>query len=451
MNIVILGAGVVGSQIASQLVSEGHDVVVIEKNQERAKYVSNHVDCMVINEEGNNHDTLKRAGIEHADFFLSVVDSDEVNMIACGIVESEYKVPVKIARVRNLDYSKAKIFEKSFLGIDFIVNPEVETSRLIANTVALGATSDVMLFDNTDMQIRSYNVDSRSFFKGKLLKDIRSAARIKDKFLIAGIVRENEFIIPTGLTKIEENDNLYLFAAKSTLTKIFIETGKKREKIDRIIIVGGGRIGNLVTKYLIRTGRRITVIDSDYEICKSVAEKYKDALVIHSDISDENIFEDEQLHTYDLIITTTSDEELNILSAAYAKNLGVRRAIAVVNRPNYIPISSKLGIDVTVSPRHSTVSAIMKYIRRGDIKNIHSLFYGKAEVIEFAVNEKSILIGKSLKEITLPPETLILTVIRNGVNEIPDGQFKINAKDTIITIAKQNAIQELEEVFLMEQ
>jgi len=112
MNIVILGAGVVGSQIASQLVSEGHDVVVIEKNQERAKYVSNHVDCMVINEEGNNYDTLKRAGIEHADFFLSVVDSDEVNMIACGIVESEYKVPVKIARVRNLDYSKAKIFEK---------------------------------------------------------------------------------------------------------------------------------------------------------------------------------------------------------------------------------------------------------------------------------------------------------------------------------------------------
>ena len=107
MYIVILGAGVVGSQIASQLVSEGHDVVVIEKNSDRAKHVTNHVDCMVINEEGNNSDTLKRAGIEQADFFLSVVDSDEVNMIACGIVESEFKVPVKIARVRNLDYSKA--------------------------------------------------------------------------------------------------------------------------------------------------------------------------------------------------------------------------------------------------------------------------------------------------------------------------------------------------------
>ena len=185
MNIVILGAGVVGGQIASQLVSEGHDVVVIEKNPDRAKYVAGHVDCMVLNEEGNNSDTLRRAGIERADFFLSVVDSDEVNMIACGIVESEFEVPVKVARVRNLDYSKAKIFRKSFLGIDFIVNPEVETSRLIANTVALGADSDVMMFENSDMQMRNYVVDSSSFFRDRQIKDIKSAVRIRDRSVLA--------------------------------------------------------------------------------------------------------------------------------------------------------------------------------------------------------------------------------------------------------------------------
>ncbi len=451
MKIVILGAGVVGSQIASQLVNEGHDVVIIEKDQERAKYVSSHVDCMVINEEGNNHETLRRAGIENADFFLSVVNSDEVNMIACGIVESEFKVPVKIARVRNLDYSKAKIFEKSFLGIDFIVNPEVETSRLIANNVALGATSDVMLFENSDMQIRNYVVDSRSFFKDRQLKDIKSAANINDKFLIAGIVRDREFIIPTGFTFIKENDNIYIFATNKALTRIFIETGKKRERIDRIVIVGAGRIGSLITKYLIRTGRKITIVDSDYDACKAISEKFEDALVIHSDISDENIFDDEQLYSYDLIITTTSNEELNILSAAYAKSMGVRRAIAVVNRPNYMPISSKLGIDVTVSPRNSTVSTIMKYIRRGDIKSIYSLFNGKAEVIEFSIKDKSRLIGKALKNIFLPPDSLILTVVRNGINEIPDGNFIINNGDTVITIVKLDSIQKLEEVFLSEQ
>jgi trk system potassium uptake protein len=450
MNIVILGAGVVGLQIASQLVSEGHDVAVIEKDPDRAKHISGHMDCMVLNEEGNNRETLVRAGIEHADFFLSVVDSDEVNMIACGIVESEFKVPVKVARVRNLDYSKAKIFRKSFLGIDFVVNPEVETARLIANTVALGADSDVMMFENSDMQIRNYVVDSRSFFKDKQIKDIKSSVKIRDRFLIAGIVRDMEFIIPTGLTYIRKNDNIYLFATEHTLTKIFIETGEKREMIDRIIIAGGGRIGSLVARYLIRTGRRITVIDSNYEVCKAISEKFEDALVLHSDISDENIFEDESLHECDLIITTTDNEELNILSAAYAKSLGVKRAIAVVNRPNYMSISSRLGIDVTVSPRNSTVSAIMKYIKRGDIKNIHTLFNGKAEVIEFSITEKNALVGMALKDISIPQGSIILTVIRNDVREIPDGRFTINAGDTVITIAKLVSVSALEKVFRTE-
>ncbi len=451
MDIVILGAGVVGTQIAAQLVGEGHDVVVIEKNPERAKYLSSHVDCMVINDEGNNSETLIRAGIERADFFISVVDSDEVNMIACGIVESEFNVPVKVARVRNLDYSRAKIFEKSFLGIDYVVNPDVETARLIANTVALGATSEVMLFDNSDMQLRSYNVDARSFFKDRKIKEIKSAIKIKEKFLIAGIVRNLEFIIPSGETFIREHDTVYLFAAGKTLTQIFIETGRKREKLDRIIVVGGGRIGRLVTRYLIRTGRKITILDSDYETCRELSEEFSDALVLNSDISDENIFEDEKLHTYDLIITTTMHEELNILSAAYAKSLGLRRAIAVVNQPNYMPISSRLGIDVTVSPRNTIVGSILKYIRRGDIKNIYSIFGGKAEVIEYIIGENHGLSGQSLNDVPIPEGSLILTVIRNGINEIPDGNFIIEAGDTVITIAMLESIKALEEVFLAEK
>ncbi len=240
MNIVILGAGVVGYQIASQLIEEGHNAVIIERNADRARYVDSHLDCIVLNDEGNSIETLKRAGIEKADFFLSVVDSDEVNMIACGIVESEFNVPIKIARVRNIDYSRAKIFEKSFLGIDFVVNPEVETARLIANSVALGATSDVMLFENSDMQIRNYQVDSKSFFKNKTVMNIRKSIRVEGKFLIAGLIRDNDFIIPSGLTEILENDIIYILASKKTLTSIFIETGKKRESIDRILVAGGG-------------------------------------------------------------------------------------------------------------------------------------------------------------------------------------------------------------------
>lgn len=447
MNIVILGAGVVGYQIASQLIAEQHNVVMIEKDPERARYVDKHLDCIVLNDEGNSIATLKKAGIEKADFFLSVVDSDEVNMIACGIVESEFNVPIKIARVRNIDYSRAKIFEKSFLGIDFVVNPEVETARLIANTVALGATSDVMLFDNSDMQIRNYQVDSKSFFKNRTITDIRKKINISIKFLIAGIIRDNDFLIPSGSTVIMENDIVYILASKNTLTRLFIETGKKSDKIDNILIAGGGKIGALAAKYLLRTGRRVTILDPDYEKCKTLAEDFPAALVLNADVSDETIFEEENLGSCDLIITATGNQELNILSAAYGKSLGISRAVAVVNHPNYMAISSRLGIDVTVSPRNSTVSAIMKFLRKGDIKSIHTLFGDSAEIIEFNITDRSSLDGLPLKDIATPPNSLILTVVRNNINEIPDGNFTIKNGDRVITIAKRESIHALEMVF----
>ena len=447
MNIVILGAGVVGYQIASQLIAEGHRVTIIEKDSDRARYLDGHLDCIVLNDEGNSFDTLKKAGIEKADCFLSVVNSDEINMIACGIVESEFNVPVKIARVRNIDYSSAKIFEKSFLGIDLVVNPDVETARQIANSVALGAMSDVMLFENSDVEIRNYQVNSKSFFKNRTLIDIRKTINPGGKFLIAGVVRGNDFIIPSGNTTILEDDILYIIASRKTLTKLFIEAGKKRASIEKILIIGGGRIGFLTAKYLIRTGVKITIIDPNYETCRNLTEKYPDALILNADISDETIFEEENLSSHDLIVTATENQELNILNAAYGKNMGIDRAIAVVNHPNYMVISNKLGIDVTVSPRNSTVDTIMKYIRRDEIKSVHSLFGDSAEVIEYIISDKSEIIGIPLKDIKIPPNTLILTVVRNNVNEIPDGNFVVLQGDSVITIAARESIQALEEVF----
>ena len=246
----------------------------------------------------------------------------------------------------------------------------------------------------------------------------------------------------------EELYKLETFSMQLAGRELFIETGKKSEKFDRILIVGGGRVGKLVASYLIRTGRKITILDTNYDTCKTLSEKFPEALVLNADVSDEDIFEDEQLYNYDLIITTTNQQELNILAAVYAKSLGVRRAAALVNQSNYLPISNQLGIDITVSPKKSTVDAILKFIRRGNIKSVHSLFENKAEIIEFIIPDKSPLIGKSLKEITLPKNSLILTVLRNGVNEIADGNTVIQANDTIITIAKKSSIKNLEEVFL---
>jgi len=446
MKIVIVGSGEVGFHIAEQLIAENKDVVIIEKNADNVKHISNHLDCIVLHGEGNNIEILKEAEIHKADFFISVTDSDEVNMIACALVSSEFPNIYKIARVRNLDYSKAKIFEKPFLGIDYIVNPEVEAAKLIANTVKYGALSDVILFEKTDVQMRNIVVHEDSIFLNKSLKDITK--KLKGDFLIGCISRKDKIIIPSGNTIIRENDNLYFFATKNNLDILFSKIGRLKKEIKNIIIIGGGKIGKYIAHYLINQKRKITIIDQNYENCKLLAEKFPKALVIHGDISDENIFEDEQLYKYDLIITTTHNQELNIVAAIYAKTLGLKRSIALVTKRNYLAIASNLGIDVTVSPKSSSVDTILKVIRKGKIKSIHSIFDGKAEVIELFFDNSSIGIDPTIREVNLPENSLIVSVTRGNESYIPHGDFILQNGDSIIIISSTESISKIENIFI---
>ena len=104
MHIVIVGAGSVGIQLARHLIQEKHDVSLIEANAERARHASNHMDCLVLQDNGNSLYTLEEAGIAKADALVCVTGSDELNMIICALAESRYPGLLKIARVRNDDY-----------------------------------------------------------------------------------------------------------------------------------------------------------------------------------------------------------------------------------------------------------------------------------------------------------------------------------------------------------
>ncbi len=467
MKIVILGAGEVGFQIAKQLIAENKDVVLIEKDAIKAKYASQYLDCMVINDEGNSPDVLKKAGIAKADFFISVADSDEINMISCGLVSSEFNVPYKIARVRNIDYFKTNLIEKALLGIDFIVNPEIEAAKKIINTVEHGAISDIMLFEKGHVQMRNYIVDSSSFLINMPISKVKNVLR--QNFLIAGINREKQFIIPRGEAILQENDHLYLVSTEEVLEKIFTQIGKPKKEINKVVIVGGGKIGTYVANYfsgktkkhakifnlflanfINKSKKNIKIIEKDYEKCKILSEQFPDILVLNADISDESIYEEEQLSDFDLIITTTENQELNILAAIYAKTLGIKRAISLVNKNKYINIATELGIDAIVSPKNSIVNPILKFIRKGNIKSIHSLADGEIEVIELCVEKKSHIAEKKIKDISFPKNSLIIAVTREDETIIPSGDLHILPDDHIIIIAKKDAITKIESMAAVE-
>jgi len=467
MHVVILGAGSVGFQIAKQLIAEKKDVVIIEKDPKVVKHVSNYLDCMVINDVGNNIDVLKQAGIDKADFFISVTDSDEMNMISCGLVSSNTNVPCKIARVRNIDYSRSQIQMGPFLGIDHIVNPEIEASKVIIRTIEHGALSDILFFEKSKFQMQNMIITSGSPFCNETLKDIKQKLQLN--FLIAFILRENNYIIPSGDTVLQEGDRLYIIATGDNLEKMFTRTGKFKIKLNKIVIAGGGKIGTYVADNLLRKQQsnlsflnRIThafvhhlkknlvIIDKDIERCNALAERFSDALIINEDISDEGIYEEGQLFDYDLIITTTDNQELNLIAAVYAKTIGFKRSIAVVNKNNYINIASKLGIDVTVSQKNSMVNSILKLIRKGNIRNVYNFADGMVEVIELLV-ENAPISDSRICDLKLPPQTLVVSITRGNKNILPNGNSTIQNGDHIIVIARKESILKIESIFTGQQ
>jgi trk system potassium uptake protein TrkA len=301
-------------------------------------------------------------------------------------------------------------------------------------------------------------------FCDKSLKEIKVFLKIN--YIVAFVLRENEHIIPSGDTVLRDEDKLYIIATEEDLEKIFAIAGKVQIKLNKIVIVGGGKIGSYTADHLLRRQkgsqrlteriastfvhhlkRNIVIIDKDMETCNMLAEQFPDALILNEDISDEGIYEEGQLTDYDLIITATNDQELNLISAVYAKTIGFKRSIAVVNKNSYINIASKLGIDVTVSQTNSMVNSILKLIRKGNIKNVYNFADGMVEVIELLV-ENTHASGVRIRDLKLPPHALVVSITRGEENILPDGNSIIQNGDDIIVIANREDILKILAIFI---
>ncbi|MCK5807659.1 Trk system potassium transporter TrkA [bacterium] len=444
MKVVVLGAGSVGYDTTRQLIEEGKDVVLIEQNGERAKYAASHLDCLVIHDSGNSFAVLQRAGIEDADFFIAVTNSDEVNMVSCALA-AQCSKPKKIARVRNMNYGRATFEGAPFLGADYVISPEVEAARQIIRTIDHGALSDVLSFENSSVRVQSFVVEKNSLFAKTTPLKIRM--KIEGVFLIIALFRNDDVIIPRGDTQILPGDRLFVATDEKMMHKIFKKMHRNVKPIKRVVVAGAGTIGRLVIDHLLRHKYDVTLIEKNSDASKEMSEKHPDLLVLTGDIRDETMFTDEQLMKQDLFLSTTGNQEINMLTAIYAKIIGIPSVIALVHKANYLTIAQKLKVDATISPKVSSVDAIIKYIRKGHIRAFYSLFDGKAEIIEFGISAGNELIGTKLREIEMPRKSLIISISRAGRDLIPDGSTEIQVADDIIVIALRADVHKIETLF----
>ncbi|MDR1948209.1 MAG: NAD-binding protein [Spirochaetaceae bacterium] len=472
MFILIVGAGLVGTQLAGHLIQEKHDVALIEANEERARHASNRLDCLVLHDAGNSLQVLEEAGIARADALVCVTDSDEVNMIICGLAASRYPKLLKVARVRNDDYIRLSQVEKGafqnprILGIDRFIHPDVEAARSVLSAIDHGAMGDVLAFADTPYELGAVTVPAGSPLDGLGLKDFRGL--VSGETLVTLVERKGESILPSGATVLAGGDRIHILAREEEMNQVFTLTGRAGRPLQRIGIVGGGRVGALIAGGLLnreqehtkinslfsffkslipRSARRVIIIEQDYRLCKELAARFPEALILNEDISDESFVAEERIDDLDLIVTTTDNQELNMIAAVYLKSRGVHRAIALVTGSGYAAIARQLGVDVVIPMKSVVVDSILSQLMGGGVKGVHSIGDGTIGIIEIEIAAEAPAADKPIIGFSLSGRGLVMLVNRGGTSFIPRGDYVFKAGDRIVLITKNENDAEIERFF----
>ena len=475
MKIIIIGAGLTGTELAKKLISEKNDVVIIDNDEETVRHVSNKLDCMVIHADGNSLETLEEAGIAKADALIMLTNSDEINMITCSLVEALYPEVKKIARVRNYDYHiKAKKTEKHkaleaekevrpLYGIDYMVYPDKETAMAILRAIEHGAVTDVLSFDNSEYEIMRVEVEKGSRLDGQKVQDLRTFINVP--FLLVYLENKTEASLPMGSTVIQAEDYLGILAHKSHMNQFLDLCGSQIIELNKIALVGAGHIGTLIADSLItprkasklpkffnslhKSKQKFIIIDKDSQRVHAAAERYPSTDVFKADITDEDFIQEENLDAYDLVICATHNHEKNMVISAYLKSLGVGKTICLVPSSSFAEIARHIGVDVAIPIKDTVVDAIIGHLRGKSITGVHTVSDGDLEIIEYVMPEDSHLNGKALKDIAEPGSFLVLLLKGKDQTEyiIPAGSTILNGGDNLVLISNMEETAKVIEYF----
>lgn len=445
MKIVIIGAGEVGLFLAKRLSYEKHDLVIIDVDPEKCAYAQEALDVSVIQGNASSQSVLKEAGLESADMLIAASGIDEINVLAC-MVASKMGVKRKIARVRNPDYyDESSILKPQDVGVDLFIHPEEEVIAEITRLLMRASASEVIEFENGKILMVGLKLDANCPNLNKPLKDIGSDKE-RENFRVVAMLKGEKTIIPTGNDYFNKNDQIFVVTKKETLPQVLSLTGKTDQKLDKIMILGGGKIGRGLAERLEKM-IDVILIESNREKSVKLASQLKRTAVFQADGTEIDILAREGILNMDAFVAVTSDDETNIISCLLAKHLGIQKTIALVNKSTYLPLMPAIGIDSTVNVRISTASAILRFIRRGSILSAATFHGIDAEVIEFEIKKANKITGKSLRQLGLPEGALIAAIVRGDEVFVPYGNSSMEFGDKVIVFALPKAIPSIEKRF----
>ena len=326
MNILILGAGQVGSSVAENLASEANDITLIDSNAVLLHDLSERLDIQTVVGHASHPATLIKGGISDADMLVAVTNSDETNIVACQIAHSLFHTPTKIARVRSQEYLKyQELFNDSDLPIDVLISPEQLISEHIQRLIEYPGALQVLDFAGG----RARLVGVKAYYGGPLvgheIADLRKHMPGIDS-RVAAIFRGGKGIVPDGHQVIEADDEVFFIAARKDIRAVMSELRNLDKPIKRIMLAGGGNIGKRLAQSL-ENKYSVKILEHNTERAKELSCDLNKTIVLFGDTADEDLLLEENVDQMDVFCALTNDDEANILSSMLVKRLGARKVM----------------------------------------------------------------------------------------------------------------------------
>ena len=446
MRIIIVGAGVIGANLAQSLSEENHIVFLIENDEQVAQRISDKLDVKVITGNGADPDTLKQIDIEQADLVIAVTTSDETNLVVCSLA-ANFGAKRRIARVRNTALSQTiQQFGFSKFYIDEIINPEEVAAQSIIKTIETPGASEVADFAQGQILLRSFDVKANSPLNGQRMEELR----VEDfpwPFLIVAVTRDGKVTIPQGKTTINAGDRIYALLPAPSLGEFLTFVDPEIRLPRKIVIYGAGDIGERVARSLSRNIRDITLIEEDVGLAEAIAGRLESVRIINGSASSTEILTECGIEAADAFVAATGNDHSNLVSAVLAKKMGAKTTIITTQQPDYMSIVDVLDIDAIINPRLLAADQILRVVRGKGIRSVTQLIEGDAEALELIPEDGAPITQSPLKDIHFPKDCIVGAVYRGSEVILAKGDTQIRSGDRVIAFCQEAAAKKLQALF----
>ncbi len=445
MKIIITGAYSIGTYLAKLFAKNKDNIIIIDSDQERLEKINNEADLLTVCASTTNINTLKSNGIDEADLYIAVTPDQSVNINNC-IIAHALNAKKTVAKVDDPEFmtdDSREFFRR--LGVDNLIYPEELAAREIISGLKMSWVRQRWDVHGGALVMLGIKLHHNCEILDQPLKDICGP---DDPYHIVAIKRDADTIIPNGNDTLKYHDLAYFMTTKQYIPYIRRIVGKEHYvDVKNVMMMGCGNTGERAVK-MMPSYMNVKIFESDPHRVEVLNEVLPEkALVISADGRDVEELKNENIRDMQAFVALTNNTEVNILSCLTAKQLGVRKTVAMIDNMAYVGMAEQLSIGTIINKKAIAASAIYQIMLDTNVMNITYLLSANADAAEFVPVEGSKITQHPVKNLKLPKGMTIGGLVRDGKGMLVSGNTEIKPGDSVVVFCHGINLKQVEKLF----